>query len=424
MSEGTLSQPAPGLGAGQPAVAAADYEPLGTRRKVLFSTASFGAGMFNGFFNSALPLFLGRYDLPNVVVGLLAQERSFLGSIFEPIVGTVSDHTRTRLGRRRPFFLIGAPLTALFLLILSQEPPTFALVAILLVLPFFLVIANVPYRTMMADIAAPDERGGLGGLMTVLEMLGQVGVVLLVAAVWTTNTTIAFVAIALAIVLGFGLTFVSVKEPPLPPKPTAPMKVANPLVYLRSVLAYREAAKFVAALTLFWFGVGGVSPFLTRYGVYELGLSEQMAFMLFLVLVLATAACAIPAGLIGDRVGKKPVLVVGLGLFAIAALLGARAQSLEDMAVALVIVGVANGAATALAVPFLTELLPKHRMGELIGMGGMMWSISQPLGSTFAGFVADQTGTYRTLFVLTAVYLGLACLITALIHAPRHAVQQ
>jgi MFS family permease len=93
------------------------------------------------------------------------------------------------------------------------------------------------------------------------------------------------------------------------------------------------------------------------------------------------------------------------------------------MGIALVIVGVANGATTALAVPFLTELLPKRRMGELIGLGGMMWSFAQPLGSTFAGFVADQTGTLRTLFVLTAVYLGLSCLITLSIRAPRRGEQ-
>ncbi len=387
-------------------------KPLPLKTSVLFSAASYGSGMFNGFFNTALPLFLARYDLPYLVVGLVAQERSFLGSFLEPVVGAVSDRTRSRFGRRRPYFLVGAPLAALFLVVVSREPPAWALVAILSLLPFLLAISLVPYRSMMADIATPPQRGRLGGTMSVMEMAGQVVIVLILAAIWSANEMLVFSIISLALVLGFALTFFAAEEPPLPAPATSPVPPKVTLrAYGEQLLVFRQAAKYVASQFVFWFGVGGVSPFLTRYAVSELGIAEQTAFLLFLLLVAATALCAVPAGWLGDRFGKKRLLAYGLLLFAAAALVGSQARTVEQLAVALVVVGIANGVVMALGFAFLTELLPRRRMGELTGLGNMTWSFAQPLGSAFAGFIADQTGTLRSVFLLTSLLLFLSFLI-------------
>ncbi|MBI2909544.1 MAG: MFS transporter [Chloroflexi bacterium] len=394
-------------------------KPLSLSQRLLFSIASGSAGMFNVFFNSALPLYLGRYQLPYVLIGFLAQERSFLGSLIEPLVGALSDRTRTRLGRRRPFFLVGAPLTALLLVVVSQEPPTVALVLILSFLPFFLGIANVPYRAMMADISPPERRGRLGGAMALLEMIGQIGLLGLLAALWATNERLVFYIIAGGLVAGFGITFLAVKEPPIPPgPPPSPLRMASPLVYLKRVLAFRQAAKYVASQLLFWLGIGGVTPFVTRYGVSELGLSEATTFLALLVLLVFTAIFAVPSGIVGDLLGKKRVLAGGLFLFAGAVLAGSQAKSAEHLIVALAVAGIANGVTTALGFAFLTELLPRERMGELTGLSSMTWSFAQPLGATLAGFLADQSGTLRTTFELTALMLFASFLVLLTVKPP------
>ncbi|MHB1005902.1 MAG: MFS transporter [Chloroflexota bacterium] len=419
-----------------------DYAPMPVARRPLFSSGSLGSGMFNGFFNTALPLFLGHYTLPLWAVGLLAQERSILGSIFEPVIGALSDRARTRLGRRRPFMLVGIPLTVLVLLILSSRPAVEVVVGILLFLPFCLAIANVPYRAMLADVVAPAQRGGLGGMMSLMEMVGQVSITVFAIYLWTTHETWAFMVIAAGLLVGFGLVFFSTKEPPLPPLPmgkgtsvdsgalavaSAPARlvaaVAKGIAYLRDVLSYGEAAKYVACQFVFWFGVGGVTPFLTRYAVYELGFSEGTAFSLFLILIALTAVFSIPAGILGDRIGKKRVLCFGLLLFATGALVGSLVNTVVELGAVLAIIGFANAITTALGFPLLTELLPRRRMGELTGIGGMTWSLAQPLGSLSAGFVADSTGTMRTVFLLAAATLVVSLLILLWVRAPRVAVE-
>jgi maltose/moltooligosaccharide transporter len=377
---------------------------LPASKMISFSVASTGSGMFNAFFNSAVPLFLARYPLPYWLVGLLAQERSFLGAFLEPVVGAASDRTRTPLGRRRPYFLVGAPLAALFLVLLSREPAVPALVAVLLFLPFFLAIADRPYRAMMADISEPGQRGRLGATMAVMEMVGQVGLLLLVSQIWGSHETLVFYIIGAGILTGFAFTFVSVKEPPYT-TPPGRLALGSPISYISRVMEHREAAKWVSAQFLFWLGIGGVTPFITRYAVFELGMEESQAFLLLLLLVGFTAIMAVPAGILGDRLGKKPVLMAGLTLFAVAVFAGSQARTTPEIMMALAVAGVANGVNTALSFPFLTELLPRQRMGELTGLSAMVWSVAQPLGSTVAGLLADQTGTLRSTFVLAALLL-------------------
>jgi Na+/melibiose symporter-like transporter len=372
--------------------------------------------MFNAFFNSALPLYLGRYDIPYVLVGFLAQERSFVGAFLEPLVGAISDRTRTRFGRRRPFLLIGAPLAAIMLIILSQQPPMWWLVVILSLLPFFLAISNVPYRAMVADIALPAQRGRLGGTMSVLEMLGQVALLLLVARIWTTNENLVFVIIAAALVLGFGFTFLFSVREPMPLPQAGELQLAGPIQYLKRVLGFRQAAKYVACQFVFWLGVGGVTPFVTRYAVAELHIEESRAFLLLLLLVTFTAIFAIPAGYLGDKLGKKPILTTGLIIFATAILIGSQVTTLAGLAVVMIVVGIANAITTALGFAFLTELLPRQRMGELTGLSSMTWSFAQPLGSTCAGLLADQTGTLRSVFELAGALLLVSLLILLTVH--------
>lgn len=422
---------------------------LPLRQRVIYSFATVGSGAFNGFFNSTMPLFLSRhYALDNWLLGLLAQERSFLGSLLEPVVGWLSDRTNTRFGRRRPYLLIGAPLAALGLAVLSQVPPMAVMVMILLFLPVMLAISLVPYRAMLVDIADPEARGGVGGTMAVMEMIGQIGLALLAKYMWDQNQTLVFFAVIFTLLFTFPVTFALIREPVQAPRPrtveTRSAATENPRVeptrggalvgvmralrtglrYLLELASFREAAKWVVAQILFWLAIGGISPFVTRYASMELGLGDSAAITLFLFLIIFTAIFAVPMGIAGDRLGKKRVLAAALFVFGCAILVGSQVNTYEQLAAVLIVAGAANAATTALGFPFLTELLPKHRMGELTGFSGMTWSFAQPLGSVLAGGLADVTGTLRSSLVLAALLLFASLAILLFVHPERVVVAE
>ncbi len=381
-----------------------------------FSAASFGASAVAAFGNAALPLYLAGYGLPNALIGLLAQERSLVGGLAQPVVGAISDRTRTRLGSRRPFFLIGVPLVALTLATLAGHPPLAIVVVLLTLQALFLAVAYDPYLALLADVVPSEQRGRVGGGMAVANMLGQMAILAAASLLWDSHEVLVFALVAAAVVVGFGATFLGVREP-VPggaavDSPGAPRgswrsrSVFDPrgaVAYVRGILARRDLSLYVAVVTLFWLGTGGVVPFLTRFGIDELGLDTGTAFLLLLVAALSTALFALPAGALGDRLGKRPVLIAGLLGFGACCLVGAAVQTGAQAFVVLALIGAANAVCTVLLFPLLADLLPPERAGELTGLGSGVWSIAQPLGAVAAGLMADATGTLRGALVLAGL---------------------
>src|SRR5438445_961002 len=127
--------------------------PLTMRESAIYALGNFGANVVYAFLNLAAGLYLERYpEVPTWAVGLLSQERSLAGAVVQPIVGAWSDRTRTRIGRRRPFFIGGVSLTAASLLFLAGFPPLVPMLVVLSVNAFFLNVAVDPYLALMSDL--------------------------------------------------------------------------------------------------------------------------------------------------------------------------------------------------------------------------------------------------------------------------------
>ncbi|HAQ38090.1 MAG TPA: MFS transporter [Saprospirales bacterium] len=103
------------------------------------------------------------------------------GMIIQPIVGFMSDKTWTRLGRRRPYFLTGAILTSIALILMPNAPnltnviaPMFIGGGMLMIMDASINISMEPFRALVAD-KLPDEQLTLGfSTQTLLIGIGAV----------------------------------------------------------------------------------------------------------------------------------------------------------------------------------------------------------------------------------------------------------
>ncbi|MFO7874112.1 MAG: MFS transporter [Bacteroidales bacterium] len=80
------------------------------------------------------------------------------GLIVQPIVGYMSDNTWTRLGRRRPYFLIGAILASIALIILPTAPLLWIAVGTFWILGASIDMCMEPFRAFVGDMLPPDQR--------------------------------------------------------------------------------------------------------------------------------------------------------------------------------------------------------------------------------------------------------------------------
>jgi len=80
------------------------------------------------------------------------------GLLVQPIVGYLSDNTWSRLGRRRPFFLYGAIVSAAALLFFPMSPMLWIAVGVFWILGVSIDMCMQPYRAFVGDMLPPDQR--------------------------------------------------------------------------------------------------------------------------------------------------------------------------------------------------------------------------------------------------------------------------
>jgi maltose/moltooligosaccharide transporter len=80
------------------------------------------------------------------------------GLIIQPIIGHMSDNTWNRLGRRRPFFLTGAILASIALLIMPNSPVLWVAAGMLWIMDASINVSMEPFRAFVGDMLSSKQR--------------------------------------------------------------------------------------------------------------------------------------------------------------------------------------------------------------------------------------------------------------------------
>src|SRR5258708_33695724 len=149
-------------------------EPLTRSKTLLYSAGSIGAGAFYAFNNFVLPQLLRAAGASDLLTGLLSSTRSIEGAIIQPTIGALSDRTRSRFGRRRPFIALGIPLSAAFFVFAATQHDVLGLTIGIVLFSIFFNAAADPYVALLADISGLGERGVLQGVSTGIQLASEV----------------------------------------------------------------------------------------------------------------------------------------------------------------------------------------------------------------------------------------------------------
>ncbi|GAC1437448.1 MAG: SLC45 family MFS transporter [Chloroflexota bacterium] len=382
-----------------------------------YSVAAFGGGFFYAFNNFILPLILPTKNV--LLINLLSNTRSVEGAIIQPLVGAWSDRIWTRLGRRRPFMLVGIPLCAVFMSLtpLSRSLPW--LVGCIILFSLLFNLAADPYQALQGDIAPPDQRPTLNAVATVAGYVGQIalGLFIFLGPFGSHIPTIIYPLTALGILVAFLYTIVTVPER----REQAHLEPRHHSLgaYIASLQAHHEAMRYLLAMFFYSVGINTIQVNLTRYAVAVLHVDDKKAVLLAIILLVITMICTIPAAWLGRRVGLKPVIMGGMVLIAVAACGALIATTLGQVIPLMVLAGIGNGC-LALSWPLLTLLVPPERMGVFAGLSASSGSLS----AVFSGFVAaalvDHWG-YRSVFTVLLVAIVASLVTFTTLHVPRPA---
>src|SRR6516162_9089904 len=99
--------------------------------------------------------------------------------VVNPLVGAISDYATFRMGRRRPFLIIGTVLNIIVLILFAYSPTWFTSIALLvtfiilfLLLQFTNNVANSPWSAIIADKVPQYQRGVTSSFFGLFTLLG------------------------------------------------------------------------------------------------------------------------------------------------------------------------------------------------------------------------------------------------------------
>ena len=170
------------------------------------------------------------------------------------------------------------------------------------------------------------------------------------------------------------------------------------------------------ALAAFLIGiVGGFSTVLGPAFMQDLGIAYNNTTWTALAQAMSTAACAPILGKVGDMIGRKTTLLLGIAVFTLGNLLSALANSLVFMLVARFIVGVGTAAMAPVIMAYILTEFPPNRIAQGFSLYMLISSAAVIFGPTLGGLMVSSYGWRVMLWVCVAICVATfaVCLVTA-----------
>jgi EmrB/QacA subfamily drug resistance transporter len=156
--------------------------------------------------------------------------------------------------------------------------------------------------------------------------------------------------------------------------------------------------------------VSGLNVAQQRLAV-DLDASQGQILWVINAYTVALAALLLPIGAIGDRWGRKPVLLTGLSLFMAASLAAGLAQSVEFMIGARVLTGIAAAMIMPVTLSVITSSFPEEERGQAVGIWAGVAGGGGLIGMFVASFMVDVF-TWRWQFALPIALVGISAVLT------------
>ena len=161
--------------------------------------------------------------------------------------------------------------------------------------------------------------------------------------------------------------------------------------------------------------VGGFSTVLGPSFVQDIGIAYNNTTWTALAQATSTAACAPILGKVGDVIGRKRTLLLGIAVFTLGNVLSALANSLVFMMVARFVVGIGTAAMTPVIMAYIVTSFPPNQVAKGFSLYMLISSASVIFGPTLGGLIISAYGWRAMLWVCVAIcaVTFIVCVLTA-----------
>jgi MFS family permease len=375
----------------------------------------------------------------NTALGLIAAAGLLVATLTQPIIGALSDRTRTPVGRRVPYMIVGSLLAVAFLFVVALAPTIGVLLLGVLVYQFGANTAQAPWQALLPDQLPASLRGAASGLKSLFEILGFV-LGRRIAGYMVAQGTPQSAVLAASVVLIATMVLTSVaarywrgKRSPEGAARDAPDEVSRELApgseqaNQPSLTSYLKRSNWPKGFgwwfvnrTLFWAAIIALNSFVIFYLEDVAGMTFAEASRLFgdlsVVLGVSLLIITIPAGRLSDRLGRRPIILAACSVAVAGNLLLLFARTRPVLILGGAALGLATGVFLSASWALATDLVPRGMAARYLGIANIATAGGSFLARLAGGALIDPinrlTGSleagYLTLYSLTLVAFAVA----------------
>ena len=441
-----------------------------------FSTAkflSFALGFFGLQFAWQMRIILSGPVTENLgaspfLFGLIWLAGPFTGMVVQPVIGALSDKTTSPFGRRRPYLLGGALLSALALWALPNSElitnfisstlhikfPALAALCFAAVMIWILDacvnIAQGPYRALIPDVVPQEQHSIANSYISLAIGLGSVFAAGTAPFLkWAFNYQMSinaqFVMSALAFSLGMAWTCLMIKERRYQPKENEEKEKFDLVKSLKEFFALSPEVGKICWMQFFtWIGNMCMMIYFTQYAIHTVygvpdlsNVSEvvkasydsavlagtNFSSICFAIFNLVCFVVAIPIGVLSVKFGNKKVHIISMLSMALAFLGMAFIKDVKVVAALMALSGIGWASICALPFAMLSQYIKPGTEGSVMGIFNIFIAGPQVFVCTLVSWIINRCsfnviGGVNYHWEYTFL-IGAFCLITASIIASR-----
>lgn len=373
-----------------------------------------------------LPAITGFALAPALAMFIMTWD-NIINVFVQPWVGERSDRTWNRFGRRKPWILLGVPIAVIGFVMIPFAQTTLAIAAFILITNIGMALFRSPTVAWLGDLFPANDRSKANGI---INLMGGVGGLLaffgggyLYEAV---GPAAPFIGGAVLMIVATGIAVWRVREP-------ARIDVEAPdtagvLANLRQVWQKQDKSGiWVLAAILLWFmAYNAIEAGLSSFAVFTLGISPGTAAIYAGSVTISFIIFALPAGLVGTRIGRRPTILIGLTGLVILLFLGYfLIQSAVTFIIAMVLMGGFWAFVNVNSLPLVYDYGDERKIGAYTGLYYFASQSAAILGPTLGGITVESLGNqYRWLFLFSTLFMALAWLAISRVRAQPTAIAE
>ncbi len=409
---------------------------LNIAKTFTISLAFFTISLAWTIYNTFVPVFLiGNEQISGLiksstVLGVIMTIDNFFGLIFQPYFGSLSDKTKTRLGRRMPFIIVGIPFAALFFLMIPfyNELGTLFLFDIRLIIlmvsvigmNFFMSVYRAPATALMPDATPTGLRSRANGIITAMGGLGTIIAFSLGGRLFNINYKYPFLIGGAIMIVALIVLFIFHKEPeePYSAEEKESEKVDTGFLFgkngQQSAISKTPSLLHMLITVFFWYcGFECINAFFTLYCQEKFNILPGDATQMLAPMAVIFMICAFPAGYVGGKIGRKKSMLIGNAVVVCSFLIVFMLKENTFLSVLLGISGMGWSLLTTNAYPAVAEMAPKGHTGQYTGYYYVFTFAASIASPILYGLMVDilRSQAYLFIFGVIMFILGMVFLI-------------